>query len=559
MKENNKRRSGILLHPTSLPGRFGIGDFGTEAYEFIDFMKKAGQTIWQVLPFGHTGFGDSPYQAFSAFAGQPLLISPQKLYEDCILDAGDLDEYPDINLYAVEYGEVIIAKTRLLKKAYNNFMSGRADVSRAAVDAKLEAEFYAELEEKIKQELDDPALNEKCGDAADLIKKASSYVPKEWSVSKKGFAKFCKKEAYWLDDYALFMAGKDYNEGRCWLEWECDLRDGDEKVKKAWTEKLSEEIGYYKFIQYVFDVQWSELRKYANDNGIKIVGDIPIFVSMDSTDVWADRKLFLLEDDGYPTVVAGVPPDYFSATGQLWGNPLYDWKAHEKEKFAWWIKRVEKQLELFDIIRIDHFRGFEAYYAIPYGEETAVNGKWVPSPGVELFNAFKKHFGDELPVWAEDLGVITPPVEELRDSNNLPGMKILQFAFDDERDNDSLPHHFTTDNCICYTGTHDNSTIVGWYYEEANENQKDRLRRYTNSDGGRIHMDLIRVAMASIARYTIFPIQDILGFGNDCRMNTPSTPSGNWSFRYRRECLTDELARELYMMTDLFGRLPDKE
>ena len=522
MTEDYRRYSGILMHPTSLPGRFGIGDFGKEAYEFVDFLEKSGQSIWQVLPFGHTGFGDSPYQAFSAFAGQPLLISPDELLKDGLVEQKDIDEYPQTDCHSVEYGKVINAKTQLFKTAYKNFCDGSTEAIRGA------------------------------------LKKGHDSKEIEWNITKPGFDEFCKKESYWLDDYSLFMAGKDYNEGRCWLEWECDLRDADKHVKDVWKEKLSDEVGYYKFIQYLFEVQWTALRKYANDKGIKIVGDIPIFVSMDSTDVWADRELFLLESDGYPTVVAGVPPDYFSATGQLWGNPLYDWKIHKKNHFSWWIKRLEKQLELFDIIRIDHFRGFEAYYAIPYGEETAVNGKWCPGPGEDLFDAFRKKFGKDLPVWAEDLGIITPPVEKLRDDYDLPGMKVLQFAFSNERDNDLMPHHFTTKNCICYTGTHDNSTTVGWYYEEANDVQKDRVRRYMNSDGGRIHMDFIKTAMASIAKYAIFPIQDLLGFGNDCRMNKPSVAGGNWTFRYRKECLTESLARELKAMTELFGRIPEE-
>lgn len=567
MKKEFRRYSGILLHPTSLPGRFGIGDFGREAYEFVDFLEKSGQSIWQVLPFGHTGFGDSPYQAFSAFAGQPLLISPEKLLEDGLLEEKDIEEYPEINLYSVEYGEVITAKTKILKKAYENFFNGRAETLRAEIEKEIEEKSRVESD-SVSEEAAECGLSDNLPCDEGVVQKddeknaadnpaaaESGCAEKQWYITKEGFDDFCRKEAYWLDDYSLFMAGKDYNEGRCWLEWKCELRDGDETVRKAWSEKLANEAGYYKFIQYVFDVQWMELKKYANDRGIEIVGDMPIFVSMDSTDVWADRELFLLESDGYPTVVAGVPPDYFSATGQLWGNPLYDWEVHKKSGFSWWVKRVEKQLEWFDYIRIDHFRGFEAYYAIPYGEETAVNGEWRTGPGGDLFDALTERFGEKLPVWAEDLGIITPSVEKLRDDYGLPGMKVLQFAFSDERDNDLMPHHFSSKNCICYTGTHDNATTVGWYYEEANEVQKDRVRRYMGTDGGNVHMAFIKTAMASIARYAIFPIQDLLGFGNDCRMNIPSVAGGNWTFRYRRECLTDGLAKELRDMTELYGRL----
>lgn len=570
MTEYFKRYSGILMHPTSLPGRFGIGDFGKEAYDFIDFLEKSGQTIWQVLPFGHTGFGDSPYQAFSAFAGQPLLISPEKLLDEGLLDEQDLTEYPDINSYSVEYGEVINAKTKILKKAYESFIKDTYKARRTKLERIYTDNARRAFEKSIACDMD--MISEDVLEAADEIDansiriiEAEDRVPDRkcepeavtdnlWSITKEGFEAFCEKEAYWLDDYALFMAGKEAHEGRCWLEWESDLREGIKKVKKIWSNKLSASVGYYKFIQYIFEVQWSELRAYANEKGIMLVGDMPIFVSMDSADVWSDRQLFLLESDGYPKVVAGVPPDYFSATGQLWGNPLYDWRVHKRRRFDWWIKRIEKQLEWFDFIRIDHFRGFEAYYAIPYGEENAINGKWCPGPGADLFDALKERFGEELPVWAEDLGIITPPVEKLRDDYNLPGMKVLQFAFSDEKDNNLLPHHFTTENCICYTGTHDNATTVGWYFEEADDVLRDRVRRYMNTDGRRIHMDFIRTAMASVAKYAVFPIQDLLGFGNDCRMNTPSVAGGNWTFRYRKECLTDGLAYELRAMTELYGR-----
>lgn len=496
-----ERFSGILVHPTSFPSPYGIGDFGKGAYDFIDFLKKAGQKLWQILPLGPTGFGDSPYQAFSAFAGQPLLISPDKLCEMGLLLPKDLAELPlsTFNRDSVDYGYIIPYKTRILRKAYDRF-----------------------------KKLED----------ADMIAEYDT---------------FCTKNAEWLDDYALFMAGKDFHNGRSWLEWDDDLRDPDDAIKAKWNRLLSDQVAYYKFIQWLFFRQWNEVKVYANNAGIRIIGDIPIFVSLDSADVWTNRKLFQLDTKGYPTVVAGVPPDAFSATGQLWGNPLYDWAYHKETGYEWWIKRIQNQLSQVDFIRIDHFRGFEAYFAIPANAKTAIDGAWVKGPDADLFNAICEKLGNNLPIWAEDLGIITDEVEALRDGFNLPGMKVLQFAFTDPEDNDLLPHHFSTSNCICYTGTHDNETTVGWYYNAEPELQ-DRVRRFMNTNGNAIHWDFIRTAMGSIAKYCIFPIQDILGFGNDCRMNTPSVAAGNWAFRYRPEYLSDGLAHYLKSLTELYGR-----
>ncbi|OKZ46820.1 MAG: 4-alpha-glucanotransferase [Clostridiales bacterium 41_21_two_genomes] len=498
-KTLSKRYSGVLAHPTSFPSPYGIGDFGKGAYDFINFLTGAGQSLWQILPLGHTGYGDSPYQAFSAFAGQPLLISPDELIKDGLLYGDDLRNYPHFNPDHIYYGDVIPAKLRILHRSYEIFK-----------------------------------------ESADLC------MLKEFDV-------FCEHEKDWLDDYALFMAGKDAHGGACWLEWEDDLRDPDEEIKAAWCERLADSIEYYKYIQFIFFRQWNAIRDYAHVNGIKIVGDIPIFVALDSADVWANRELFQLEKDGYPTVVAGVPPDYFSATGQLWGNPLYDWDYHKKTHYDWWMRRIKGQLNMVDYIRVDHFRGFEQYYAIPYGEETAMHGKWKKGPNEDLFLRMQEVFGKDLPIWAEDLGIITPRVEKLRDYFNLPGMKVLQFAFGDPKDNDILPHRFTTENCICYTGTHDNDTTMGWY-QTLKPALQDRVRRYLNTDGNIIHYDMIRAAMGSIARYAIYPIQDLLGFGSDCRMNTPSVAGGNWAFRFRKDHLTPELAANLRKMTELFGR-----
>lgn len=499
MTELEQRYSGILVHPTSFPSPYGIGDFGKGAYDFINFLVGAGQSIWQILPLGPTGYGDSPYQAFSAFAGQPLLISPDELVKDGLLNGDALNDYPNFDPNHIYYGDVIPAKNRILRRSYEYFKE-HASVS---------------LYDKYHQ--------------------------------------FCEDEAQWLDDYALFMAGKDAHGGKCWLEWEDELRDPDTEIKEKWNRLLSDSVAYYKYIQFLFFRQWEALKSYAAVNEIKIVGDIPIFVALDSADVWANRELFLLDSEGYPTVVAGVPPDYFSATGQLWGNPLYNWDYHKKTGYDWWMRRLKGQLRLVDYIRIDHFRGFEQFYAIPYGSKTALKGKWMPGPCEDLFLKMQETFGEDIPIWAEDLGIITPPVEKLRDEFHLPGMKVLQFAFGNAKDNDIMPHRFTTSNCICYTGTHDNDTTYGWYQSLKPELQ-DRIRRYLNTDANIIHYDMIRAAMSSIAKFSVYPIQDVLGFGSDCRMNTPSVAAGNWAFRYRADHLTPDLAANLRAMTELFGR-----
>lgn len=495
------RFSGVLLHPSSLPSPYGIGDFGSGAYTFVDFLAASGQSIWQVLPFGPTGYGDSPYQSFSAFAGQPLFISPELLVRDGLLTKDDLADCPNFSKDVVDYGYVIFYKNKLFHKAYERFCNT------------------------------------------------------EDMVLQKQFSDFCKAEADWLDDYALFMVCKDMSGGTCFLEWDAKLRKPTKTGRTALMRNHRAKIDYYRFIQFLFAQQWAELKTYANSRGIRIVGDIPIFVSLDSAEMWAHPELFQVEQDGYPTVVAGVPPDYFSETGQLWGNPLYDWDYHKSTGYSWWMKRIRKQLALFDIIRIDHFRGFEAYWAIPYGEKTAVNGTWVKGPDADFFQALVENMGADLPIIAEDLGIITPEVEKLRDDFGLPGMKVLQFAFNNVEDNDLMPHHFTTSNCVCYTGTHDNDTALGWYLS-AEEEIQDKVRTYMNTDGNNIHWDMIRTALGSIARYAIFPMQDLLGYGGDCRMNTPSVASGNWTFRVRIENFNDGLAAYLHKLTKLYGRLP---
>lgn len=504
MAEITTRYAGVLAHPTSFPSPYGIGDFGKGASDFIRFLKAAGQSVWQILPLGPTGYGDSPYQAFSAFAGQPLLVSPELLVRDGYLPPEALRDYPVFNPDHIDYGAVIPAKTHVLQQSYRYFLACGTEAQRGA------------------------------------------------------FARFCEEEKEWLDDYALFMAAKDEHQGASWMTWEDEIRDPDDAVKARWKEMLSENYNYYRYVQFLFSAQWSALKREANADGITVVGDIPIFVSGDSADVWAHRELFQLEEDGYPTVVAGVPPDYFSATGQLWGNPLYDWDEHQRTGYRWWIARIRKQLRMVDQLRIDHFRGFEKYYAIPYGEKTAMHGHWRKGPGADLFRALQEALGKDLPIWAEDLGIITPKVEALRDAFGFPGMKVLQFAFGGTKDNELMPYRFRTDRCICYTGTHDNDTTLGWYQHLSPEAQ-DRIRRYLNTDGRMISWDMIRLAMSTTAQYSIYPVQDLLGFGSDCRMNTPGEPSGNWAFRFREDHLTREMAERLRAMTELFGRLPGKE
>ena len=407
--KTNHRYSGVLVHPTSFPSPYGIGDMGRGAHEFIDFLAMAGQHLWQVLPLGPSGNGNSPYQSYSVFAGQTLLISPELLIEKKLLTEADVHPIPEFNADRVDYDKVTTYKTSLFKKAYEHF--------RHTADKNL-------LEE---------------------------------------YDSFQSNNQYWLDDYCLYMAGKDYHNGLPWYEWEDSLLDPTPKERASWMKLLASEIDYYRFIQFAFFSQWYELKDYANKKGIAIIGDIPIFTAPDSADVWANKELFKLDSKGYPLEVAGVPPDYFSATGQLWGNPLYDWDAMKDDGYRWWIERVRNQLDQVDYIRIDHFRGFEAYWAVPAGEKTAMNGKWKKGPGEALFEAIQKALGEELPIFAEDLGIITPEVEKLRDTLGFPGMKILQFGFDGTGESTFLPHQLSTRNCICYTGTHDNDTTCGWY------------------------------------------------------------------------------------------------
>ena len=493
------RFSGILVHPTSFPSPYGIGDLGQGAYDFIDFLEKSCQHLWQVLPLGPTGFGDSPYQGPSAFAGQPLIISPDKLVEKELLTKEDLKDNPSWNPRSVDYGPAITYKMTLLRKAFHTFL----------------------------------------------------HTPDKTML--EDYELFCGEEKSWLDDYSLFMSLKGANEGRCWLDWPDDQRLLTAASRKEWEKELAEEIHFWKFTQYIFQIQWQELREYAAAHEVSIIGDIPIFIALDSCDVWANKKYFQLDSKGYPTCVAGVPPDYFSATGQLWGNPLYDWDYQKETGYRWWIERVRRQLKMTDYLRIDHFRGFEAYWSVPADEETAINGEWVKGPCEDLFLAIEKELGKNLPIFAEDLGIITPEVEQLRDRFGFPGMKVLQFGFEDMTDHNYLPHFYTTTNCICYTGTHDNDTTMGWYVKQP-EIVRDRIRRYGNTDGNLVSLDFIRFCFGSIAKYAIVPIQDLLMLGSDCRMNTPGVAAANWSFRYTADMLSNERCEWLLSTTRLFNR-----
>lgn len=498
----NERLSGILLHPTSFPGPYGIGDLGREAYAFIDFLQQAGQRLWQILPLTHTGYGDSPYQSFSAFAGQPLLISPDHLVESGFLERSELDDCPETDPEHIDYGAIIPWKEQIFSIACRRFHDRKEH---------------------------------------------------DWQL-RDTFAAFCRESRHWLPDYALFMACKKVHGGTSWLEWDDRYRRPDEAFRTELVNSLAADIEYYEFLQFIFFQEWKKLKAYANERGIRIIGDIPIFVSMDSADVWANQYLFQLNEKGFPTNVAGVPPDYFSATGQLWGNPLYNWDNHEKEGVSWWISRIRTQLTNLDILRIDHFRGFEACWSIPYGEETAIRGQWVKAPGLKLFSAVRQALGDELPIIAEDLGIITPEVEALRETFHFPGMKVLQFAFDSTGESSYHPHRFTNPMCVCYTGTHDNDTSLGWY-RTLHESCREKLCRYiANTDESRLHLDFIRLCIGSIAGYAIFPLQDALGLGSEARMNIPGVAAGNWNWRYKKEALLPSLAKDLKNLSVLYGR-----
>lgn len=504
----DRRLSGILLHPTSFPSDYGIGDLGNAAYKFIDFLEESLQQIWQILPLGPTGHGNSPYSCYSALAGNPLLISLDILYGDGFLEKEDLEELK-----------------KLLKKK-------KQPINKVNYDLVIETKFP-------------------------LLKKAFTNFRKQTSEEKwQEFHDFCENCAYWLDDYTLFMALKKANNNIPWYEWDQKLVSREPQSLQQATESLKEEIYFQKFLQFSFFSQWTNLKKYANKKGVKIFGDVPIYVAHDSVDVWANQTIFSLDEKTKEAkLMAGVPPDYFSETGQLWGNPVYDWEELEKDDFKWWVQRIKGMLDYVDIMRIDHFRGFESYWAVPQGETTAMKGKWIKAPGEEFFDILAEELGT-LPIIAEDLGVITKEVEKLRDKYDFPGMKILHFAFDSDRANPFLPFNYTNRNCVVYTGTHDNDTTVGWF-EKRSYGEKARVTDFTGGICQQgIHWTLIRLAMSSVANLAIFPVQDLLGLGSNSKMNTPGTVEDNWNWRYYPNVLTEDISGYLKHLTTLFGRAP---
>jgi 4-alpha-glucanotransferase len=491
------RKSGIILHPTSLPGPDGIGDLGPDLFQWIDFLSQAGCSLWQVLPLGPTGYGDSPYQCFSAFAGNPYLVSSTLLLEQNLLTRSDLADRPDFPVDHVDFGPVIEWKLKILDRAFKRF-----------------------------------------------VKKSASPV-------NTAFIEFCDSEKDWVIDFALFMAIKEKQGGVSWDNWPEPLRS---RVPKALTEFSSNNVDVIqrqKFWQFLFFYQWRHVREYAAKKKIQIIGDIPIFVAYDSADAWSHPELFFLDPKGKPTCVAGVPPDYFSPTGQLWGNPLYRWDMHKKQSYAWWINRFKSVLKVVDIIRLDHFRGFAGYWEVPAGKSTAEIGRWIKGPGTLFFKAIENAFNG-LPILAEDLGEITPDVIELRDSFQLPGMKILQFAFASDSDDPFLPHNYPR-NCVAYTGTHDNDTILGWY-NSALEKERDFCRKYLGRPGNDISWDMIRAVWQSIANFALTPLQDLFSLGTEGRMNYPGKPAGNWMWRFTAGSLTPELQERLKEMNQLYSR-----
>ena len=489
------------MHIASLPGKFGIGTFGKEAYEYVEFLYKSGMRYWQILPLGQTGYGDSPYQSFSAFAGNPYFIDFDILNDEGILSKAEYinENYGD-NEEFIDYGILFNIKYIVLKRAYENF------------------------------------------------KKSHNFLLKEY------FESFKEANNWWLDNYSLYMAVKGKFNLASWQEWDDDIKKRRPEAIELYRNELSDEIEFWSFIQFLFFKQWNELKSYANEKGIKIIGDMPIYVAEDSADVWSNPEAYLIyEETLKPISIAGCPPDAFSETGQLWGNPLYDWNYMEKTGYKWWIKRVEESLKLYDVVRIDHFRGFESYWEIPYGDTTAINGEWVKGPGIKLFNAIKESLG-EINVIAEDLGFLTKEVKEFLEETGFPGMKVLQFAFDEREESNYLPHTYTN-NCIAYTGTHDNDTFRGWFELTGNKSDVKYCKEYlalTEEEG--YNWGFIRGAWASVADVSIALMQDFLNLGNETRVNFPSTLGENWKWRIKEGSYNTELADKIYKYTKMYGR-----
>ncbi|MDE2117369.1 MAG: 4-alpha-glucanotransferase [Betaproteobacteria bacterium] len=493
------RASGILLHPTSLPGAFGAGDFGTDAYKFVDWLASTGQTYWQVLPLGEIGPGNSPYMSGSAFAGNILLIDLAELASHGWLIDEDLVPDPEFCAGRVDFARLHPFRMKRLRRAAECFFTRQPD--------------------KMRRE----------------------------------YGEFCAAESEWLEDYALFMTISERENWREWNHWPKDLAHRDPQALYRFGKICTGETGFWKFCQWCFARQWSKLKHYANERGVRIIGDLPIFVAYQSADVWSHQELFELDEHGCPSVIAGVPPDYFSETGQLWGNPLYRWDAHKETGYAWWIARLRKALQQTDLVRVDHFRGFVAYWEIPADAPNAIIGKWEPGPGEKLFEAFEQAF-PHLPIIAEDLGLITPDVLELRDKFKLPGMRVLQFAFGNGITNHFLPHHYVT-NTIAYTGTHDNDTSIGWW-DSVPDHERAFARQYLGIDGGveAINWVMMRALSKSVANIVIFPMQDVLGLSSEHRMNFPGHPTGNWEWRFSWDMIKPEHTLALAEMTAEYGR-----
>jgi len=499
---NFERSSGIILHPTSLSGAYGIGDLGPQAHRWVDFLADSDCNLWQVLPLGPTGYGDSPYQSFSAFAGNPYLISPEALLKDNLIDSNDIEHLPQFPKERVDFGAVIPWKISLLDRSFDYFNT------------------YASI------------------------------------TLKDTYHQFRAEQVNWLEDYALFMALKDTHGGAPWPTWEAELRDRDSQALADFRHANNLQIERHAYRQFIFFRQWDALKQHATARQVRIIGDIPIFTAHDSADVWANPELFYLDEKGKPTFVAGVPPDYFSPTGQLWGNPLYRWDIHRSQSYHWWIERIKAVLRMVDIVRIDHFRGFAGYWEVPGDAKTAENGHWVPGPGTDFFDVMQTALGD-LPIIAEDLGIITPDVEELRDRYHLPGMKVLLFGFLTGPADSFLPHNYPV-NCVAYTGTHDNDTVWGWY-KRIEDNEKEFYMRYMNRDGSNPADDLIRGIWSSVAVYALAPMQDFLDLDNSARMNYPGRPDGNWTWRMSSEALSQALSIRIRELNYLYLRGPMKK
>ncbi len=492
------RQQGILMPISSIPSAYGIGTFGEASYHFVDFLQKAGQRLWQILPLGATGYGDSPYQSFSTFAGNPYFIDLEMLIREGYLEREECDACDfGQDAHSVDYEKLYIARFAVLRKAFGRGFS--------------------------------------------KVKKTAQY------------RKFVEENADWLEDYALYMAVKNSYGGLCFMEWDEDIRLRKKSALEKYRRELKEEIRFYQFQQYLFFTQWSALKRYANDKGIEIVGDIPIYVAFDSADTWANPKLFQMDEKGYPTAVAGCPPDYFSETGQLWGNPLYDWAYHKETGYAWWMQRFAHCFKLYDVVRIDHFRGFDEYWAVPYGDPTAEGGQWVKGPGYDLFAVLKKTLGKKQ-VIAEDLGFMTDSVRKLVKKTGFPNMKILQFAFEAGGESEYLPHRYDR-NCVVYTGTHDNDTTVGFLLQMPEKDIKFAKKYLHCKKDKCLCREIIRVGMASVADTVIIPMQDWLELDNRARINIPSTLGDNWKWRMDRNALSHKLARQIYKMTKLYGRI----